>query len=271
MKKLKTNNAGRMPLWQDDLNFIQQAYTEPIEALVNEIGMLRDYFIITGCNVRSIDGGHTLLMTDGWFYWCGQILPVRALPKTDVSNFHDPMVRLTLVSYTNPDGARNFVHADLTTESVSDVWQDDYLTPTVVERSDTFNSGVRICEESWSLKDILKHYAGLCESGWCETSNQFVLYKMVGKFVTTAGTIITMGERVTGLPQPEVFPIYVWRNTSDADHYLLINQNGELVYNNPHNNTVPFSFAISALNGFTYLAKNAYINYVDFNTIVDEE
>ncbi len=272
MKRLNTNNAGRMPLWQADLNWLQQAYTEPIEALLNELGMYNDYFIITGCNVRIIDDGHpVIIMTPGWFYWNGQILPVRELQKTDVGNLLDPVVRLTLVSHSNPDGARNFIHADLTTVTVTDVWQDDYLQPTVVERSATFNSGVRIGEGAWRLRDILMRHIGSCESEWCETSNQYIQYKRVGKYVTIKGVFFLMSAPVTGLPRPETYPLFIWMNPSDANHTMLINQNGELVYNNPNDNTIPLSFAFGVLNGFTYLAKNAYINYVDPNTIVDEE
>ena len=77
MKKLNTNNAGRMPFWQADLDWIQQAYTQPIEDIVKELGMLdastpRPYFPVTGCRV-SLNNGN-ISMSAGWFWWDGKLL-----------------------------------------------------------------------------------------------------------------------------------------------------------------------------------------------------
>lgn len=270
MKKINTNNVGRMPFWQSDLAWIQAGYTEPLEAIVEELGFPQSYFPITGC-VPSKPNIKTLAMRAGWFWWNGEILPVRALQTTDVLSFTDPVVRLTKVTYFDTNGSRSFIKTDLSSQQVSNVWQDDYLTPEVVERSASFDSGVRLGIGVWTLRDILKRYIGDCESDWRETSNQYVQYKIAGKFVTIWGALINMSEAVTGLPQPEVYPLYIWENPSDTDHYLVITQNGEMVYNNPHNNSIPFSFALHVMNGFTYLAKNPYINYVDPNIIIDEE
>ena len=202
MKKLNTNNAGRMPLWQADLDWMQAGYTEPLTALVKELGLSKSYFAIAGCVPYKPDVKR-LAMPAGWFWWNGQILPVRELQATDVQAFTNPVVRLTKVTYTNPDGARNFIHPDLSTENISNVWQDDYLAPTVVERSAGFTSGVRLGIGAWTLRDILTHYNAENESDWAFTSDgsQTLEFKRVGRIVTLRG-IVNEGVIYTGMPAP---------------------------------------------------------------------
>lgn len=212
MKKLNTNNVGRMPLWEADLDWMQAGYTEPITALVAELGLSKSYFAITGCVPYKPDI-KTLAMPAGWFWWNGQILPVRELQATDVLSYTNPVVRLTKVTYTNPDGARNFIKTDLSTENVSNVWQDDYLTPTVVERSADFVSGVRLGIGAWTLRDILAHHTAENESDWIAASNGDLEYKRVGRLVVLRGLADANTAQnnpvATGLPAPLGGTVYI--------------------------------------------------------------
>lgn len=255
MKKLNTNNAGRMPLWQADLDWIQKGYTEPLTALVEELGLSKSYFAITGC-VPYKPNIKTLAMPAGWFWWNGQILPVRELKATDVLSYTNPVVRLTRVTYTNPEGARNFIHADLSTENVSNVWQDDYLSPTVVERSAGFTSGVRLGIGAWTLRDILMHHTAENESDWIVTSDgsQTLEFKRIGRIVTLRGTV-DEGVNYTGLPAPIQGETYI--PTSGGT--ISIRSNGTMVWMGTQEDRV---------SGIMYLAATPY-QATDPNTIDD--
>lgn len=232
MKKLNTNNAGRMPLWQADLDWIQAGFTEPITAIVGELGLSKEYFIITGCSVYKPDKSH-MAMDAGWFWWNGQILPVRALASTDIGGFTNPVVRLTKVTYTDTAGARNFILSDLSTETVSNVWQDDYLTPTVVERSAAFTAGVRLGIGAWTLRDIIQHHYSENESDWISGHSGDLYFKRVGRMVILSG--IATNVSATTQPVDEGFPVplgglAVLHTDANTDDFLIyINGNGELI------------------------------------------
>ncbi len=258
MKKINTNSVGRMPLWQSDLDWMQRGYTEPLEAIVQELGMPQEYFPITGCVPYKPDI-KTLAMPAGWFWWNGQILPVRALQATDVLSFDNPVVRLTKITYTNPNGSRSFIKPDLSTQLVSNVWQDDYLTPTVVERDADFNSGVRLGIGAWTLRDIIAHRSEDNESDWMNTSGS-VQFKRIGRIVMLKGGIF-VSSPCTGLPQPVLDPTVV--AISDVDKYVSI-QGDTLTYHNEDSGLVlPF-----ILYGQTYIAATPY-QPTDPNTIND--
>lgn len=206
MKKLNTNIVGRMPLWQADIDFLQQGWQEVITAIVHELGMEKRYFVITGC-VPYKPSQKFLQMPAGWVWWNGRILPVRALPATDVTSYANPVVRLAGVTQNYlQDGARSFVKADLTTHQVANVWQDDYLTPTVVERGSSQNFGIRLGIGCWTLKDMLAHSKADAESEWIATSNGDLEYKMVGRMVVLRGIVDCEDDystpSTTGLPSP---------------------------------------------------------------------
>lgn len=266
MKKLNTNNVGRMPLWEADLDWMQAGYTEPITALVAELGLSKSYFAITGCVPYKPDI-KTLAMPAGWFWWNGQILPVRELQATDVLSYTNPVVRLTKVTYTNPDGARGFIKTDLTTQNVSDVWQDDYLTPTVVERSAAFTAGVRLGIGAWTLRDILMHHIAENESDWMSGHSGDLEYKIVGRIVILSGFASQIS--TTTQPIDEGFPIplggvaMLHTPANEGDITIKINSNGELIC---HSRTGEQSGPV--LTGMMYMAATPY-QATDPNTIND--
>ena len=262
MKKLNTNNAGRMPLWQADLDWIQAGFTEPITAIVGELGLSKEYFIITGCSVYKPDKSH-MAMDAGWFWWNGQILPVRALASTDIGGFTNPVVRLTKVTYTDTAGARNFILSDLSTETVSNVWQDDYLTPTVVERSAAFTAGVRLGIGAWALRDILAHHTAEDESDWIMTSNGDLEYKRIGRFVVLRGVADADNSYTpvtTGLPAPLGGTVYI-AVPAGSGLYCKITNDGGMVLRGTHGEEPSFD-------GIMYMAATPY-QATDPNTIND--
>lgn len=227
MKKLNINDAGRMPLWQKDLEFIQEGLTEPLEALVGELGMAKDYFIITGCTPYKPDNNH-IAMGRGWFYYGGRILPVRQLPPTSVASFTNPMVRLVPVTYANPAGARSFIRADQTSETVTDVWRDDYLQPSVVERSMGFSGGVRLGVGAWTLRDII---ANSNESPWHQGSDGNMEYKRIGQMVVVRGyapNVTTFSPYDKGFPAPLAGTVTLHVPYLKGHLTITINGNGEM-------------------------------------------
>lgn len=265
MKELNTNKIGRMPFWQADLDWLQAAYTEPLVALVSELGLSRDYFIITGCTV-TIDGSR-MSMSAGWFWYGGRILPVRELLPTSVASLANPMVRLTPVQYANPDGARSFIRADhQSAVRVTDVWIDDYLNPSVVERHAHYTSGVRIGKEAWTLRDILGRNRQECESDWIPTATGSLYYKRLGRMVVLRGVPDGFGPDMytpvdSGLPAPLGGWAVLTIANDPGDLNIRIDGQGKL-YCTGSTQGEPL------LTGMTYLAETTYIDN-DVDTIND--
>lgn len=248
MKHINTNHTGRMPLWQADLDWMQKGWAEPMEALIAELGMADGYFIITGCSPYMV--GNRICMDAGWFWWNGRILPVRRLEPALTNSFDNPVVRLTLVNYNDPRGARQFTLSDLTTQQVGDVWQDDYLTPTVVERSAYFPSGVRLGVGAWTLSDIIANRAAGGESEWIGGTMQ---YKRIGRIVVLRG-VVTNNATFDGMPVP-----LVPTSIPTPNGVLNISRSGQLEWIGTQEDRIE---------GLTYVAATTY-QPTDPNTIND--
>lgn len=264
MKKLNTNNSGRMPLWQKDLDWMQKGYTEPLEALVGELGLSKDYFIITGCSPYMPDLSN-LAMNAGWFWYNGRILPVRPLPPSDVTRFSNPVVMLTLVEYSDPLGARAFIKADQTVENVDDVWKDDYLSPSIVERNAVVH-GVRIGVGAWTLRDILAHRTEENESDWTPGQNGDLEFKRIGRQVVLRGRAANVTTSIQpvdrGFPIPLAGKAVLAIADKPGDFNIYINGQGELVCQSNGGQGEP------DLTGLTYIAFSPYMA-TDPNTIID--
>ena len=298
MKKLNTNNTGRMPLWQADLEWIQQAYTGPIEAIIKELGMLsasysRPFFPVTGCRV-SINNGN-ISMSEGWFWWDGELLPVRALEATSTTGFTNPAVHLSRVSYNDPNGLRNFIQADQSTELVEDVWQDDYIEPSVVERWEDHQPGITILPGAWTLYEFIKRRNEVFESEWITLSGlnnpENMSFKQIGRTVVLRGRVFLKTDGtpvVTGLPVPLVGPAYLITGkkkyvnqaqhighnyydnsvatTEDGELYAWINDEGELIVQQTDGDTDE----LVNFTGMTYIAAEPYQeSLIDMNVIVN--
>lgn len=265
MKKLNINNTGRMPLWQKDLEFIQEGLTEPLEALVGELGMAKDYFIITGCTPYKPDNNH-IAMGRGWFYYGGRILPVRQLPPTSVASFTNPMVRLVPVTYANPAGARSFIRADQTSETVTDVWRDDYLQPSVVERTEEFTSGVRLGVGAWTLRDIIANRNADAESAWMQSRSGQLQFKRIGRMVVLKGTVPknNNGSADEGFPSPLGGLAMLVAATKPGELSVSIDATGAIDCRSNGDSTG------TNITGMTYMAATPYTTPdTDPNTIDD--
>ena len=274
MKKLNTNNAGRMPLWQKDLDFIQEAFTEPLMALIAELKHDNAVAMaITGCKVTETDT--MISMTSGWFWWDGELLPVRELTPTNISSFTNPVVHLEKITYNNPDGARNFIHADLTSESVSDIWQDDYIQPSVVERGDTFNTGVHLLYGAQTLTDWIRYRTRDNVGSWLPTrseiNNDNVQYKRVGRMVVLKGTIYVRDgsgmPKIEGLPVPIAGKAYLTYNKITNGAVVSVDEQGCLDCISLVDDMTSYP-----VDGMMYMAQDPYLVddtfYVDTDVVV---
>lgn len=292
MKKLNTNNTGRMPFWQADLDWIQQAYTRPIEDIIKELGMLnastpRSFFPVTGCRV-SLNNGN-ISMSEGWFWWDGELLPVRALEITSTSEFTTPVVLLSLVSYNDSSGSRNFIQADQSNELVEDVWQDDYIEPSVVEGSGEQQTGIIILPGALTLYEFIKRRNEVFESEWIQIEGlqygQSLRYKRIGSTVILQGRLrITTDSTpgATGLPEPlggsanlitgkyiGEYEFLHWNFAPKAGElYAYVDNNGNLVVQQIDHDNSSDDFVF--LNGMTYIAAEPYQeSLIDMNVIVN--
>lgn len=275
MKKLNINSAGRMPLWQKDLEFIQQAFTEPIMALIAELAKTNTYrFPVSGCEVTFDADARTVSMSAGWFWWDGELLPVHALPATSLeTTAHGAGVHLSRIGYNPVEGARNFVHADLTAETIEDVWQDDYLQPEACLRNASYTSGVTICPGAWTLHDRLRLAIAGGESEWLGTQSEIqydnVQYKCVGQMVVLKGTVhVRDGSAmpsVQGLPVPMGGTAYLTNNEITHGATVTVNDRGWL-----HCTAIVDGLTSYRVDGMMYMAASPYIPPIDMNVIFHE-
>lgn len=94
MKAIDFTHAGGFPLTQDELDYLQQAYTECINALTVMGGT--GPTIITGMEV-SVSGGVTTA-TDGWFFYNGEMIRFTSGSYGTLAPGDVPLVNITPVA-----------------------------------------------------------------------------------------------------------------------------------------------------------------------------
>ena len=275
MKKLNTNNTGRMPLWQADLDWIQQAYTGPIEAIVKELGIDDDYFVVTGCQVTH--DVNQLSMTAGWMWWDGELLPVRPLEATPTVSI---WLRLIRVTHSDPNGSRNFIKADQSTELVEDVWQDDYIQPVMMTNYSPNDEGAGVYIRTGAptlAEQIRKNAVRDGESQWTTISGladpESLQYKQIGRTVVLKGQVAVRDDATaaaTGLPAPlgGKASLVTWKTLAqfvgthynhllvDGQLYAYVNSSGNLIVRQTDVETQ--GVYLVSLDGMTYLADEPY-------------
>lgn len=279
MKRLNTNNTGRMPMWQKDLDFIQEAFTEPIMAILQELKIDNRYMMpVTGCKVTVDANARTVSMSAGWFWWDGELLPVHALASTPwpegVEVAHAVGVHLTRVTNPIAEGARNFIHADLTIETVADVWQDDYAEPEACTYTSSYPSGVTLRPDARTLFDDIKLRLTDSESGWNTIYGADpigVSFKRIGRMVVLRGTVFSQTDSTPitlGLPVPLGGYAALHHAVSASDLSLHVTGDGGLVVEAHPEGGVPL---MVSLTGMMYMAEEPYISVpTDMNVIISE-
>lgn len=120
MKKIDFSQPGGFPLTQDQLNYLQQSYTECAHALARMGGDIAGPFIISGISVTNPSLGEYII-TDGWLYYNGEIVHCLAGSITGASGGSAPYIVISPFSssLTFNDGSTPPVIADATATIVS--------------------------------------------------------------------------------------------------------------------------------------------------------
>jgi hypothetical protein len=104
MKKLITTNQGGMPLTQDDLGFIQEAYTEAFKGIISSYGIQpNESYKLSGAEVTV--AGQVFTCTEGYIVLNGEVLPVFAQVLTVPFGFS---ARFVLRTVSDPAGLKQF-------------------------------------------------------------------------------------------------------------------------------------------------------------------
>ena len=138
MKKLKTYPSTLMPIWQKDLDFLQDGIKESFAACLASLGLGKDCFVIYGCTI--IDNGVNISMLPGWAYWNGEILPVRALNATPHAA-GTVKIKLTRIEAYNRDGVKSITAGDNSVTN-RDTYREDYLQPSLAGEFDSYDLAI---------------------------------------------------------------------------------------------------------------------------------
>ena len=91
MKAIDFTHPGGFPLTQDELNYLQQAYTECINAFAQMGGV--GPVLINGMDV-SVSGG-TITIADGWFFYNGELIKFNTGSYSTISPGDVVLVNIT--------------------------------------------------------------------------------------------------------------------------------------------------------------------------------
>jgi hypothetical protein len=201
MNKIKTYENSLVPIWQKDIDFMQDGIREALAALCTSLGLGRDHYIISGCAIS--DNGQNIMMQSGWAYWNGDILPVRALPTTAHAS-GSPKIKLTRVTAYDAEGVKTITTGNIVTNS--DTYQCDYLQPSLVATGETYDLAIE--EGFWDMATRIMNRSMLVDSGVTEISGSGVNYRRIGGTVQLLGTLFNdaltgfSGQVLSGLPRP---------------------------------------------------------------------
>lgn len=235
MKKLDLIPGSLIPLWQQDLLFIQDEACEAIEAVLKGLELGCENYLVCGCKITVNKTASTVSMTAGWCFFQGELLPVASLPETEF-NGASPLVKLSKVMAYNPSGDRQVT---LSTGIINrQVWQECYLMPSLATVNDTYI--LALSEGAWTLAERISGMTrasdtGMVEVGLSGSHTGSVSYRMIGGTVQLYGMVKSEktgdpvnGQIAVGLPHPAV-PV---RLTISDGGYMILDTDGNLtVYN----------------------------------------
>lgn len=216
MKKLEFEKGAITPFWTKDLEYMQKGFEEVIKGICEGFKQRgRDAMIISGCNIIQTDT--TIRMRPGWFYYFGEILPVKELEETECSV---PNQRIYLIRRTgyDPSGKRTVMLEDSSLSK--DIYREDYLEPSL-EKKD--GASYAITKDAWDLSERILRRSRMIDTKIVfaeindndRLSNVSVKYRQIGGAVQLYGGFIITGSNAysgtiaTGLPAPAEDVVFV--------------------------------------------------------------
>ena len=136
MKTLKTYNDGSyMPLWQEDIAYVQNNLIEAITKIVNGFSISRTRYIVSGC-LAEFDG-NLCSWSAGIVMYDGELLILQATATTfSVSEIPNPVAVIGMSeSYDTTNGHKLFKKSDGTWE-YRETYKHRVATITVIDESD---------------------------------------------------------------------------------------------------------------------------------------
>lgn len=200
MKKLNITEDSLMPFWMKDLDYMQQGFAEAIGSVIEGLGLGDKDMLISGCDVKYSNG--KVSMTTGWCYYEGEILKVDAMAETTCS-VTKPLVRLEKKRRSDSSGNRQIVCSGETL--MSDVYEEWYLEPSLVDDRDLIGYRLAIGEGAWRLGERIMHMSKAMDSGLKKIVVDHYIgraeYRMIGGVVQLYGYVTNdvIGQGVNGL------------------------------------------------------------------------
>lgn len=260
MKKLNITEGSLMPFWMKDLDYMQQGFAEAIGSVIEGLGLGGKDMLISGCDVKYSNG--KVSMTTGWCYYEGEILKVDAMAETSC-NDSMPRVRLDKKRRSDSSGTRQIVCSGETL--MSDVYEEWYLEPSLVDDSDLIGYRLAIGEGAWRLGERIMHMSKVLDSGLVKIDTYNYTgraeYRMIGGVVQLYGYVRNgaLGIPINGLIIAENMPRPA-TNVKFAD--FTIDTIGQMTGTSDQD-TIFFD-------GLMYLAMPEYANEDSHYSTIDE-
>lgn len=197
MKKLEFKEGAITPFWLKDLEYMQEGFEEVIKSVIEGLSLGRKNILITGCKISY--NNSKVSMTDGWCYYAGEVLPVKALPETEYTG-SNPKIKFTRKSVYDASGSRTALKE---TEHVTvDVYRTDYLEPSLVPSTGTVPSyALAIGKDAWDLGTRIANMNRIKDSGiviielddTVPTIKGYIQYRQIGGVVQLYGRVGASG------------------------------------------------------------------------------
>ena len=161
MKELNLIEGSLAPLWQTDLEFVQNGAKEAVTALLNGLKLGRDDYLVAGCDITVNTSTNKVSMTAGWCWFGGELLPVRALASASFAAGTTPKIKLTKVVAYDSGGDRSYTAASQT--GTVRMWRDSYLAPSVAGNHDEYT--LALSEGAWKLAERINRKSRPYDTG----------------------------------------------------------------------------------------------------------
>lgn len=255
MKKLDFTAGSIAPLWQKDLDFMQNGVAEAFAALLRGLELGADNYLVCGCSITVNTSTSKVSMTAGWCFYDGELLPVKAMPATSFTG-SKPKIKLSKTIAYNPEGDR-IVSLEGQT-GAAQMWKDCYLEPSVAGNNDKYT--LALSEGAWTLAERISEMSRTTDTGIVPANITFgigsISYRRVGGTVQLLGSVVNdatgaavSGKIASGLPRPAA----AIRVPLSDNGYMLLETDGTLTAYNTKLTRVYFD-------GIMYLTTPEFSN-----------